>query len=154
MGGKGPAPKERRTRERDTVKRVTLSADGLKRGFALPQLRVIDPETMATKVIPWHPRTVAWWNHWRESPQAVRMLTEPDWDFLLETARLHHQFWSGDMSVAGELRLRVAKFGATPEDRLRLQLEIATPAQLTGGKTTGGATITTLADRRARLANS
>jgi len=32
--------------------------------------------------------------------------------------------WTGTTSVAAELRLRVAKFGASPEDRLRLKLEV------------------------------
>jgi len=30
--------------------------------------------------------------------------------------------------VAAELRLRVAKFGATPEDRARLKIEVGQPA--------------------------
>ena len=30
----------------------------------------------------------------------------------------------GDMGVAGELRLRAAKFGVTPEDRARLRIQI------------------------------
>jgi hypothetical protein len=54
----------------------------------------------------------------------AQTFTPADWDFLLETAVLHALFWDGDRSVASELRLRVAKFGATPEDRLRLKLEI------------------------------
>jgi len=76
----------------------------------------------------WHPQTVRWWRHWRTSPQASRMLSEPDWDFLLDTALMHHKMWSqGRWDFAAELRLRVAKFGATPEDRLRLRSEIVVP---------------------------
>ena len=71
----------------------------------------------------WHSRTVAWWQTWRESAQA-QMFTATDWDFLLDTALLHSNLWSGKASVAGELRLRAAKFGATPEDRLRLKLQV------------------------------
>jgi len=33
----------------------------------------------------------------------------------------------GNGAVAAELRLRVAKFGATPEDRLRLRMQVAEP---------------------------
>jgi hypothetical protein len=36
---------------------------------------------------------------------------------------LHQEFWSGSLSVAGELRMRVGKFGATPEDLMRLRLQ-------------------------------
>jgi len=53
------------------------------------------------------------------------MMTEPDWEYLLTTARIHHEFWSsGRWELAAELRLREAKFGATPEDRSRLRVEI------------------------------
>lgn len=54
-----------------------------------------------------------------ESPLSTEY-TETDWSFLLDTAYLHALYWKGDFRVAGELRLRVAKFGATPEDRARL----------------------------------
>jgi len=45
----------------------------------------------------------------------------------LDTAVLHAEFWMGDRSLAGELRLRAAKFGATPEDRARLKIAIGDP---------------------------
>ncbi len=40
---------------------------------------------------------------------------------------MHAEFWLGNRSLAAELRLRVAKFGATPEDRARLRLSIGEP---------------------------
>jgi hypothetical protein len=52
--------------------------------------------------------------------------TETDWNELLDTAVLHAAYWGeGDRKVAPELRLRVAKFGATPEDRARLRIQFA-----------------------------
>jgi hypothetical protein len=51
--------------------------------------------------------------------------TANDWSELLDTAVLHASFWRGDLKLAGELRLRVAKFGATPEDRARLRITFA-----------------------------
>ena len=51
--------------------------------------------------------------------------TESDWNELLDTAILHARLWKGDVKVAAELRLRVAKFGATPEDRARLRIQWA-----------------------------
>ena len=39
----------------------------------------------------------------------------------------------GDLKQAAELRLRVAKFGATPEDRMRLRLQIAAPGEAKTG---------------------
>ena len=39
---------------------------------------------------------------------------------------LHANLWgNGDTSVLPELRIRVAKFGATPEDRARLRMQFA-----------------------------
>jgi hypothetical protein len=98
----------------------------------------------------WPEPTKAWWLNWRKSAQA-QTFSPSDWDFLLETAVLHARFWSGDHSVAGELRLRVAKFGATPEDRLRLKMDIesdespaAKPAKPDG--------VSDISDYRRRLA--
>lgn len=61
---------------------------------------------------------------WRASPQAEHF-SSTDWDFLLDTALIHARLWSGESSAATELRLRVAKFGATPEDRSRLRMQFA-----------------------------
>ncbi len=122
MAGRGFAPKETRSRTRDARRRAAeqtkISADGELRGFALP--KTVDGD-------PWHPATRKWWDIWRRSPQAQRMI-DTDWQFLLDTALLHHTMWSrGRTDLAGELRLRAAKFGATLEDRLRLKLTIENP---------------------------
>jgi len=62
----------------------------------------------------------------REAPQA-QTYTDADWSFLVDTAVLHADFWLGNRSLAAELRLRVAKFGVTPEDRARLKLTVGKP---------------------------
>ena len=72
----------------------------------------------------WPTVTRRWWKMWGESPLSAEY-TETDWSFLLDTAYLHAQYWKGDSRVASELRLRVAKFGATPEDRARLRIQFA-----------------------------
>ena len=73
-------------------------------------------------------RTVQWWETWRRSAQA-QVFIDTDWDFLLDTALLHHVMWTkGRWEFASEVRLRAAKYGATPEDRMRLKLKIETPA--------------------------
>lgn len=62
---------------------------------------------------------------WRRSAQA-ETFTETDWSFLLDTALMHHAMWSkGQWTLAAEVRLRVAKYGATPEDRARLRMVFA-----------------------------
>jgi hypothetical protein len=74
----------------------------------------------------WPDQTRLWWETWRASPQASTF-TDTDWSFLLDTAVMHAEFWLGNRALAGELRLRVAKFGATPEDRARLKMSIGDP---------------------------
>jgi len=116
VAGRGPAPKpvlqrESRTAARD-AEATKLAADGALRGPDLPEGD-------------WHERTVAWWETWRRSAQAKTFLPT-DWDVLAETALMHTRLWNGEVSVAPELRLRVAKFGATVEDRLRLKMAVET----------------------------
>lgn len=72
----------------------------------------------------WPAVTQQWWKMWAESPLSAEF-TASDWSFLLDTALLHARLWMGQGSVAAELRLRVAKFGATPEDRARLRITFA-----------------------------
>lgn len=114
MAGRGPAPRLERARETDTKRRDAelrrLAPDDEVRGPELPEHD-------------WHSRTVAWWDTWRRSAQA-QTFTDTDWDFLTDTAFLHDQMCKGDSGLAAELRIRVAKFGATPEDRMRLKIAI------------------------------
>ena len=119
MAGRGPAPKpaEARRRRNKVEPPKVLEADGKLHGPDLPDVSE-----------PWHPRTLAWWDTWRRSAQA-KTFVGTDWDFLIDTALMHHTMWSkGRWEFAAELRLRAAKFGATPEDRARLKIE-ATEAQ-------------------------
>ncbi len=117
MAGRGPAPKDpaqRRRRNAPPAPTLVITQDDEVRGPELPAGFV------------WPEPTRRWWETWRSSPQS-QALTGTDWDFLLDTALLHAELWAGNGSVAGELRLRVAKFGATPEDRLRLRMQVTEP---------------------------
>ena len=118
MAGRGPAPTGTRSRardqKRDEVARAVLVDDGSLRGPELPE------------GFEWPSATVTWWETWRRSPQA-QVFTDTDWSFLVDTAVMHAEFWLGNRALAAELRLRVAKFGATPEDRARLRLGVGEP---------------------------
>jgi hypothetical protein len=113
MAGKGFAPRPAgRKVSKDAVPSVVLE---FRKGDAGDLPEGVD----------WHPRTRAWWEMWRRSAQADTF-TESDWSFLLDTALMHHAMWSkGQWTLAAEVRLRVAKFGATPEDRARLRMVFA-----------------------------
>jgi hypothetical protein len=110
--GLGPAPKDPRDRARQNAPSIPW--------------RIIDTPPSLQPPLPattpdgseWSVRTRPWWAMWGSNRRAVDYHST-DWAMLLETAVLHARFWLGDTSVAGELRLRVAKHGATPLDRAR-----------------------------------
>ena len=140
MAGRGPAPKGTRSRVRDQKRdeaQLTVLPESVDeiRGPELPE------------GFEWPPATVTWWETWRRSPQA-QTFTDTDWSFLMDTAVMHAEFWLGNRALAAELRLRVAKFGATPEDRARLRLSIGDPKK---PKRPATLQTTEKTDRRARL---
>lgn len=115
MAGQGPAPKpadRRARRNKDPIGTTVLQF-------------VHGEQPFLPADVDWHPQTVEWWSVWARTPLAATF-TETDWQFLLDTAVLHHKLWrDGNVKVMAELRLRVAKFGATPEDRARLRIVFA-----------------------------
>lgn len=113
-----------------------LQWDGERRG---PELADEEPG------IEWCNRTLKWWNAWRDSPQAM-LMADTDWEEMLNTAFLHQQLWGWHMivdkenggfvdvpcdpkdakSLAGEIRIRLEKMGATIKDRGTLGMRIQT----------------------------
>lgn len=125
MAGNGPAPKEDPVRRNaPTVPMTELEAQEAVYGPELPE------------GISWHKRTVEWYEAWRRSPQAIVMV-DSDWESMIETAVIHTKFWrtAADFTatpasltnLSAELRRRMAQFGATYEDRLRLRMVIKSP---------------------------
>lgn len=113
-----------------------LEWDGETRG---PRLEDEDPERT------WSARTLKWWNTWRKSPQAM-LMTDTDWEEMLICAVLHNLIWGTHMMVdktnggfidvdcdpkdakalAGEIRIRLEKMGATIKDRGSMGMRIRT----------------------------
>lgn len=125
MGIRGPAPKpegERVRRNAPLHSLTNVQWDGITRGPELPG----DYD--------WSIRTREWWDTWRNSPQSM-VMTDTDWEVMLETALLHTQLWSptkrqGAVSMtqlANTIKRNVAAYGATFEDRLKLRMQIDTP---------------------------
>jgi hypothetical protein len=120
--GREKNPEDRIRRNAETYVIDNAEWDGVVHGFDLPS------------DMDWGYRTTTWWEKWRRSPQSM-LMTETDWEFLLETAILHNIFYNpsartGTVSlvqVAAELRQRVGKFGATYEDRKKLRMTISVP---------------------------
>lgn len=145
MAGRGPAPKGRRSRDRDTPEFRRVPASTQLHGKPLPRGVLPDGED-------WHRQTLALWNAFRRSPL---LADEPElgWQFLIDTALMHHTMWTkGRWEFASEVRLRVAKFGATPEDRMRLKVQIVTPDEEEPRPAASAGTVTSIRTRRERLA--
>lgn len=118
MAGRGPAPKPANRRARKNKDPI-----GLKIVESEPVPQPDLPKQMPNGE-PWPQITRAWWRMWGRDPLAADFRAT-DWAELRDTAVIHGAYWSGDLKLAGELRLRTAKFGATAEDRARLRIQYA-----------------------------
>lgn len=121
MAGRGPAPKpaSRRARtNKDPIPSRVVEVDATA-PMELPSDLLPDGDA-------WHPATLRWWSRWCESPLA-QDLPAVDWSELEACAVLHHEFMvKRSFTLGSELRLRMGKFGSTPEDRARLRIQLAT----------------------------
>lgn len=129
MAGRGPAPKDPSKRARtnsDPMGMRVFTAERVAQP-ELPEFDVqvtVDGETLSQTFV-WPDATRRWWETWGAEPLAEDF-TATDWDFLLDTALLHAKVWgAGELKLLPELRLRVAKMGATGEDRARLRITYA-----------------------------
>lgn len=119
MAGYTPpkAPERRARRNKDPIPAKTFAVDPTK-PYELPMDLLPGDEE-------WHPATLRWWQRWCESPLAAE-LPEVDWSELEACAVLHHEYMKKrSFTLASELRLRMAAFGATPVDRARLRYQVA-----------------------------
>ncbi|MFB7823891.1 phage terminase small subunit [Streptomyces hydrogenans] len=153
MAGRGPAPKDpsKRRRRNASDPETVLHPDDELRGPELPEGVLGDDADGNPNE--WHPMTQLWWDSWRTSAQA-QTFTATDWLFLIDTALMHHTMWArGRWEFASEVRLRAAKFGATPEDRARLKLKVDDPAvqRTVPNNVAAAGNVTDITSRKARL---
>lgn len=128
MAGVGPPPKDpsRRARtNKDVVQlRVVQVQPVMQPDLPSFTVMVTVDEQLVTQEFEWPQMTQEWWAMLANHPLSSEFI-ETDWAYLMETARLHAEFWMGKLSLAAELRLREAKYGFTPEDRARLRIQFA-----------------------------
>lgn len=108
---RGPKPKENAQRRNKHEHAQTLSSSTTE-GRALPPGLGIKSAGARR-----------FWRTWATSPQAGAW-AETDWAELEITVKLVDAFYQGDVKLAGEIRQRVAKWGATTEDRARLRMSL------------------------------
>jgi len=110
MGSRGPAPKENARRRNKHEYETELSKESRP---PRPLPRTLPVSTSMAK---------EFWKTWAAAPQSATFL-ETDWFELEMVTILVDDFVKGDRKLAGEIRQRVAKFGATNEDRARLRMK-------------------------------
>jgi hypothetical protein len=110
MGSRGPTPSGN-ARRRNKHEYETEIPKESRPGRELP--RYLPVSTAAAK---------HFWKVWSESPQSSTWI-ETDWLELESTTLLVDELYKGETKVAGEIRQRVAKWGATNEDRARLRMK-------------------------------
>lgn len=156
--GREKNPEDRVRRNPETYVIDYVEWDGKKHGPPLP------------RGYTWCQQTRKWWATWRTSPQSM-LMTETDWEFMLETAILHNMLWTppaayedegyrgrrpngavSQTQLASEIRQRVGKFGATYEDRKKLRMSVDTPQGLRDGKAAIEADAEKAVDYATRLA--
>lgn len=109
MAGRGFSPKDPKN-----VRTIEYTAS------AQPPLPTFMPDGS-----PWPPESEALWAALRDYPLSDDW-TLVEWLYHLDTIVIHAEFWlTGKATYAAELRLRLAKIGATAEDRARLRIAFA-----------------------------
>lgn len=142
MPGRGPAPKDPSRRARRNADPIPTTVVEYVPG-SQPKLPSRLPNGES-----WPAQTRAWWRMWGASPLSS-MFTANDWSELLDTALFHAAMWSGSLQAGTEYRLRIAKFGATPEDRARLRIQFAQADQADAKRPKSEVDVDEYADLRA-----
>ncbi len=94
--------------------------------------------------VSWHPQAVAFYDDYWASPMAALLYARVDRHRLFIVVDLIHRYWSGDKSLASEIRLACKPFGTTPEERRSNEWD--EPKADEPGKSTGGKRSAPVAD--------
>lgn len=126
MGLRGPARKD----PEQLSHRSKTAADKA-------HLKVVTSEPASAPPLPaympggydWPTETREWWQSWTQDP-LTNDYRNSDWLDLLDCAVIHGRLWGEDpkmsQAAAAELRLRMARHGATRADRASLRITFAT----------------------------
>jgi hypothetical protein len=122
---------------------------GFPDGIYLP----VNPKTHQPE--PWSEAAKAYWNALRHSPQAALMTTEMDWQSARMLTMAVDRAWkTGSWEQLAEIRQREAKFGFTPEDRLRLHVDASVPEDKPQGQAPVSSNVLEASERFARIADA
>ena len=118
-------PDQRRNRVQHTVPKgaTVVVRDGVLRGPSIED---------ATGRDDWPPAVRAWWQTWREAPQAA-LFEDTDWRRLATVTPLYAQYVQAPTAAAlAEIRRTEDGLGATFVDRLRARIVVQDPGEDAG----------------------
>lgn len=138
MAGRGPRPK-------DPAKRARRNADPIALRVVVaepadqPSLAELLGQTNPLTGVAWQQATILFWQQLAEFPTTAN-LQAAQWSSLARALMIDDAMVSGDPKLAGEARLRLAKYGVDPDDlaRLRVQIVAADEAEERRGPAAGG----------------
>lgn len=141
VAGRGPAPKDpskRARRNRDPLGLRVVQVEPDEQPPLAELLGDLNPMTGE----PWQRATLVFWDQIGDFPTTANMQAA-QWSSLARALMIDDAMVSGNVKLAGEARLRLAKYGIDPDDlaRLRVQLVAADRAEEgTPGGSPGGGT--------------
>lgn len=122
MAGKGRPPKnpnQRARRNADPVPLRIVHADPAVQPALADLLGESNPLTGG----PWQVATLTFWHQLGEFPTTAN-LQAAQWSSLARALMIDDAMVSGETKLAGEARLRLAKYGIDPDDLARLRIQI------------------------------
>lgn len=122
MAGRGPKPKDpakRARRNADPVAQRVFIAEPAEQPTLAELLGQSNPLTGRE----WHQATVIFWQQLGEFP-TTENLQAAQWSSLARAMMIDDAMVSGEIRLAPEARLRLAKYGIDPDDLARLRVQI------------------------------
>lgn len=122
MAGRGPAPKDptkRARRNKDPISLRVVQRDP----DPQPRLEALLGKTNPLTDAPWTMPTLLLWEQLAEFP-TTSGLQAAQWSSLARAMMIDDAMMSGMTKLAGEARLRLAKYGIDPDDLARLRVQI------------------------------
>lgn len=122
MAGRGPAPKDQSRRARknaDPIPLRVVHADPA----VQPELSDLLGEVNPLTGTQWQKATLTFWRQLGEFPTTAN-LQAAQWSSLARAMAIDDAMVAGETKLAGEARLRLAKYGIDPDDLARLRIQI------------------------------
>lgn len=125
MGGKGLPPKDDSKRIRRNIPTIPTTVVEVE-SSGQPALTDLFGETNPLTKMLWSQPALLLWDQLRDFPTTKNLLPA-QWSSLGRALMLDDALLAGHVSLAGEVRLRFAKYGIDPDDLARARVKVVAP---------------------------